>query len=494
MEGLTILLCIALSIPLIIVSLNRHGRKNHPPGPPALLFMAKMLLQRGPIYHFGSILRSLHARYRPIISVSLGRTFVFVADRRLAHSALIKGGGNFDSRPPPSDMFQLFLGGSMAASPLGAYFRLVRRNLHSQALHPSRVRLFASERQRVCAALVGSLRRQRDGEGIVTVRPLLGRCMFDVLTCMCFGVRLGQDALDDLFQMQLQISDAVSRFPVLEGIFFYDMAKWLWRRRWLALRERQKELMLPLIRAPRVQGDQGVLRCYADSLLELRVPEEGDRPLTEEEMVGLCSEFMIASMDTSLALFEWIMADMVNHPEVQAKVYEEVRGKPELTDDVLRGGGTPMPYLKAIVMEGLRMHPVAHLVFFHGVQNDAELGGYTVPKGADINFLIGDLGLDDTVWPAAREYRPERFLDDHEEVDITGSKEIKMAPFGAGRRMCPGYVLATLHAEYFIGSLVREFQWLPPPRVTVDMTEELAVAINMKHPLRARIIPRDMKQ
>ncbi|XP_048542702.1 cytochrome P450 89A2-like [Triticum urartu] len=493
MDGHTILLCITLSIPLIIFMFKGHGRKNLPPGPPGLVFLAKMLMHGGPLYHFGSVLRSLHARHGPIISVYLGRNFVFVADRRLAHSALIKGGGNFDSRPPPNDMFQLFLGGSMAASPLGAYFRLVRRNLHLEALHPSRVRLFAPARQRICEAFVGSLRRERDAssENIVTVRPFLARYLFNLLTCMCFGVTPGQEALDEMQQLQLQISDAVSRFPIFEGIFVYQITKRLLRKRWVALRKRQIELMLPLIRAPRggSEGDGGP-RCYADSLLELRVPEEGDRPLRDEEMVSLCTEFMIASMDTSLALLEWIMADLVKHPDVQAKLYEEVRGKPELTEDELRGSG--IPYLKAIVMEGLRLHPVAHLVFPHGVQSDTEMGGYMVPKGADINFLVGDFGLDETVWTAARKYQPERFLHDHD-VDITGTKEIKMAPFGAGRRMCPGYVLAILHAGYFVGSLVREFQWLPPAQGgqdTIDMTEELAVAINMKHPLRARIIPR----
>jgi cytochrome P450 len=88
--------------------------------------------------------------------------------------------------------------------------------------------------------------------------------------------------------------------------------------------------------------------------------------------------------------------------------------------------------------------------------------------------------------------RPERFLDGDEELDITGSREIKMAPFGAGRRMCPGYTLAMLHAEYFVGTLVREFQWLPPVegQDTVDMTEELSSFIVMKNRLRARIVPR----
>uniref|UniRef100_A0ACD5WRJ2 Uncharacterized protein n=1 Tax=Avena sativa TaxID=4498 RepID=A0ACD5WRJ2_AVESA len=485
MDGLSILLCITLlSIPLIFM-LNRHGgRKNLPPGPPALLFIAKCLMLKGPIYQLGPILRSLHARYGPIVSVCLGRTFVFVADRHLAYSALVKGGGNFDSRPQPSEIFTLFLGGSMSASPLGDYFRLVRRNLHSQALHPSRVRLFAPARKRVCDALAASLRLDAAShpQGIVTPRPLLARSLFDLLMYMTFGVWIGREALDEMQKMQLQISEAISRFPVLS--IFQGITKRLQRKQWasdVALRERQKELMLPLIRTPRAGGPP----CYADSLLELRVAEDGGRPLTDDEMVSLCSEFMIASLDTSVTLLEWIMAEIVNHPDVQAKLYEEVRGKPELGDDDLR----EMPYLKAVVLEGLRLRPTGHLVFPHGVQSDTELGGFMVPKGTDINFLVADFGLDDTVWTAAREFRPERFMENHD-VDITGTKEIKMVPFGAGRRMCPGYALAILHAQFFVGSLVREFQWLPPAQGTLDMTEELAMTIIMKHPLRARIIPR----
>ena len=33
--------------------------------------------------------------------------------------------------------------------------------------------------------------------------------------------------------------------------------------------------------------------------------------------------------------------------------------------------------------------------------------------------------------------------------------QIKMMPFGAGRRMCPGIGLAMLYLEYFVANLVR---------------------------------------
>jgi len=211
-------------------------------------------------------------------------------------------------------------------------------------------------------------------------------------------------------------------------------------------------------------------------------------------MVSLCSEFLNAGTDTTVTLLEWIMAELVNHPDVQAKVYEEViRAKRELDDAV--NNLQAIPYLKAVVLEGLRLHPPGHYLVPHAVRSDAEIiGGYTVPKGAEVNFMVAEIGRDESVWTAAREFRPERFLDGGEGsgVDITGSREIKMMPFGAGRRMCPGYALGMHHAEFFVGSLVRELEWLPAAEgETVNMEETVDFTTVMKYPLRARIVPRN---
>ncbi|RLM79642.1 cytochrome P450 89A2-like [Panicum miliaceum] len=114
--------------------------------------------------------------------------------------------------------------------------------------------------------------------------------------------------------------------------------------------------------------------------------------------------------------------------------------------------------------------------------------------GTLVNFLVAEIGRDEAVWTAAREFRPERFLDGGEgcDVDITGSKEIKMMPFGAGRRMCPGYALGMRHAEYLVARMVRELEWLPAAEgEVVDMAETVDFTTVMKHPLRARIVPRN---
>ncbi|KAM0047898.1 putative cytochrome P450 [Helianthus debilis subsp. tardiflorus] len=113
-----------------------------------------------------------------------------------------------------------------------------------------------------------------------------------------------------------------------------------------------------------------------------------------------------------------------------------------------------MPYLKAVVLEGLRRHPPAHFVLPHRVMKEVEVQGYMIPQGATINFMVGAMGLDPKVWDEPMEFKPERFLVNDGVFDVSGSKGIKMMPFGAGRRICPGSDLALLHLKYFVAKLI----------------------------------------
>ncbi|KAL6629701.1 hypothetical protein ACP70R_029466 [Stipagrostis hirtigluma subsp. patula] len=487
-----LLLCVTLA--LLFLLRDVRARKNQktarlPPGPPALLFLAKFLALRRSIFGLGPLLRELHARHGPVISLRLADTHVFVADRHLAHRMLVQGGATFADRPPAAEPRPMFSSGGrdITGSSHGPYWRLVRRNLAGKALHPAHIGHFAPARRSACDALVSNLRERGDGEA-VTLRPLLRRAMFELLVYMCFGAQLGQDELDEVVELQHRVLLSITDFPVFA--FFPAVTKRLFRKKWTAYvaeRRRQEELFVPLIHATRGGGDDPP--CYADSLRALRVADEGDRLLTDAEMVSLCSEFLNAGTDTVVTVIEWIMTQLVNHPDVQSKVYEEVKARPELND----GDIQVMPYLKAVVLEGLRLHPPSHFVLPHAAQSNADIGGYTVPKGAEVNFLVADIGRDETVWTAAQEFRPERFLDGGEGhgVDITGSREIKMMPFGAGRRMCPGYSLGMHHVEYFVARMVRELEWRPPvDNAVVDMTEELDFTIMMKHPLHARVVAR----
>ncbi|XP_003571058.1 cytochrome P450 89A2 [Brachypodium distachyon] len=488
----TLALTLAASLLFFLIGGRRRSNGRLPPGPPALLFLAKFLALGRSIFDLGPLLVDLHARHGPVISIRLFRTLVFVADRKAAHKALVQGGATFADRPPPLDPGRMLTAGGrdISSSSYGPYWRLVRRNLAAEALSPARVALFGPARKLACDGLVRSLLREQGDEGTaVMVRPLLRRAMFELLVYMCFGARLGQPELDEVESLQQEALRSVTTFPVFA--FFPAVTKRLFRRRWatyLAVRRRQDELFVPLIHATKLREDDPP--CYADSLLAVRVADEGGRALTDAEMVSLCSEFLNGGTDTTVTLLEWIVAELVNHPDVQSKLHDEVTksSNPDLNDVQAMP-----PYLKAVVMEGLRLHPPGHFVLPHGVQSDgAEIGGYAVPRGSEVNFLVAEIGRDDAVWTAAREFRPERFMEGGEGhgVDVTGSREIKMMPFGAGRRVCPGYSLGMHHAEYFVARMVRELEFRRVGKEMVDMAEVLDFTTVMKHPLRARVVAR----
>ncbi|KAK6289267.1 hypothetical protein POUND7_000808 [Theobroma cacao] len=140
----------------------------------------------------------------------------------------------------------------------------------------------------------------------------------------------------------------------------------------------------------------------------------------------------------------------------------------------------------AVILEGLRRHPPAHFVLPHKVIEDVVLNNFLVPRKGIVNFFIAEMGWDPKVWEDLMAFRPNRFLnsDGGEEVfNITGSKEIKMIPFGARRRMCLAYGLAMLHLEYFVASLILSFEWKVVDGDDIDLSEKQEFTMVMKNPL-----------
>ena len=231
---------------------------------------------------------------------------------------------------------------------------------------------------------------------------------------------------------------------------------------------------------------------YVDTLLDFELPEQ-KRKLFEEKMVSLCLEFLLAGTDTTSTALEWIMANMVKYPQIQERLLVEMKGvvgdgEKEVNEEDLN----KMPYLKAVVLEGLRRRPPAHFVIPHAVTEDVVLDGYLVPKKGTLNFMVAEMGRDPKVWEDPMAFKPERFLNGGGGgvFDITGSRKIKMMPFGAGRRMCLASGLAILHLEYFVATLVWNFESKAVEGGEVDLSEKLVFTVVMKNPLKAHLSPR----
>ncbi|KAF7001931.1 hypothetical protein CFC21_017486 [Triticum aestivum] len=211
-------------------------------------------------------------------------------------------------------------------------------------------------------------------------------------------------------------------------------------------------------------------------------------------MVSLVSEFLGGGADTIVAIIEWTLAHLVIQPEVQGKLRREVDAVDTVSvDKSLR----KMPYLHAVVLESLRMHPSVPFVPRRVRAEDATLlGETTVPTGDfNVRFFVGDIGRDRKTWTDPDEFQPERFLAGGEAEGVgpsAGPKEMKMMPFGAGHGFCPGMGLAMVNIKCFLATLVREFEWAPPAEGGggVDMNDPNVFFKVMKKPLSTRVTRR----
>ncbi|KAK8936181.1 Cytochrome P450 89A2 [Platanthera zijinensis] len=240
--------------------------------------------------------------------------------------------------------------------------------------------------------------------------------------------------------------------------------------------------------------------CYANTLLEFELPADnkggGKRKLREDEILDLCTEFIGASGHNTGIALEWIMAELVNHPRVQGRLAEELCLLGRIDGGRIDGDQemTSLPYLRAVVMEGIRLHPPSPS-FFRLVEKEFEVGGYAVPKGALVFFNAASMGVDERVWEDPLRFFPERFLAAGENAKrfLAAGENAKLMAFGRGRRMCAGSESAVFILGCFVAHLVREFEWSPAEGEQVDMSAKMEIFMPMKTPLRARIVRRTNK-
>ncbi|KAL5769940.1 hypothetical protein ACOSP7_014094 [Xanthoceras sorbifolium] len=516
METWSIVL-ISISIVAFFSLLSRNFSKNLPPSPPAIPIIGHLLWLRKPHDKMKLILRNLHEKYGPIFTLYIGsKPLIFVATRSLAHEALVQNGGVFADRPPALPTVKHIscnLHNINASN--GPTWQTLRRNLTSQILSRSRVKAYSHARKWVLKILVDRLVLHSQSGTPVCVVDHFRHALFCSLALMCFGEKLEEKQIVEIKHVLHRLALNLSRFEILN--VWPRFGKILFRKRWaefLQILQDIENVLVPFIEArqklrekklktskssylqkvPVENKEDDHVVTYLDTLLDLELPEENNRKLEDSEIVSLCAEFLDGGTDTTSTAFQWIMANLVKYPQVQEKLFMEMKevlgdGEEEVREEDLQR----VPYLKAVILEGLRLHPPGHLLIAHAVTHDTVLNGFVVPKKGLVNFMVAEMGRDPKAWKDPTAFKPERFLEisDLSQIfNITGSKEIKMMPFGAGRRICPGYSLAMLHLEYLVANMVWKFQWKAVEGDDVNLAEKEEFTIGMKYPLQAHLSPR----
>ncbi|MQM01053.1 hypothetical protein Taro_033797 [Colocasia esculenta] len=528
-HGSALLLLALLALSLYWLNVKPIHHRPHRPAsaaddvrrlPPALPATAvlTLILQLGCFRQgtpdWKSLLRRVFTTHGLIVTLraGAGNPTVVVADATLASRILVENGASFAGRPSALEPMPLIT--AVSAADYDSIWCALRHNLASGILNPSAIRSYTASRRRVLSSLLRRLTEVGESvDGVVAVRDHFLWAMFFLLADMVFGAStLDGDqvkSLQDAHQLLLSYYNGLA-FGFLSKIWGSVLPTSM--SILPKLRRSHEQIFLPLVRARREKmemmrrrqqqqqqhpHDQNPPTSYVDTLIVLELPDptnEGCRKLDDHEIVTFCAEFLSAGAETTSTALEWIMANITKHQVIQKKLVEEMERVIREHGEIKEENIHKMEYLSAVVMEGLRRHPPAYFLLPHRASSDASIGGYSIPKDSTVHFMVGDMGLDEKNWSDPLEFKPERFLlggaECHKLGVVVGKEEIKMMPFGAGRRACPGLGLAMLLLKYFVANLVTQYDWKAVEEEGIDLTEKLGLTVVMKNPLKARLYKR----
>lgn len=161
----------------------------------------------------------------------------------------------------------------------------------------------------------------------------------------------------------------------------------------------------------------------------------------------------LAGSDTTASAIRATMLHILTNPPVLTKLLEELARAP-ISDPIQDSEARKLPYLQAVIKEGLRIHcPVTGLMFKEVPAEGDTVNGFFVPGGTKIGYCGFGLFLDEGLWgPDARVFRPERWLEGTSE-ELKRKEGLLDMVFGYGRSQCLGKSIAQLELNKVIAQV-----------------------------------------
>ena len=161
-----------------------------------------------------------------------------------------------------------------------------------------------------------------------------------------------------------------------------------------------------------------------------------DAGLTDDVLRDQMLTMLIAGHDTSTALLAWTFALLGQHPDVHARLVEEVN----TTDK--------SPLLDQVIKESLRLYPPIY-VGNRRIAEEMHFDNGTIPAGERMFYSIYLTHRDLNVWDSPENFCPERFARGRK------TQPFSYIPFGGGPRSCIGAAFGQAEARIVMARLLQ---------------------------------------
>ncbi|XP_050234301.1 trimethyltridecatetraene synthase-like [Mercurialis annua] len=489
------------TIALIILSRRLRRRKlNLPPGPKPWPIIGNLNLI-GPLPH-----RSLHAlsqKYGPIMQLKFGSFPLIVGSSvEMAKIILKTQDVTFCGRPKfAAGKYTTYDYSDITWSQYGPYWRQARKMCVVELFSAKRLESYEYIRKEELRSFLKNIFSSNNNP--INLKDQLSDLSLNVISRMVLGKKYTvksesseteivspdefKEMIDELFLLNgvLDIGDSIPWLACL------DLQGYIKRMKALSKRfDRFLEHVLDEHDERRKKVDNFVAKDMVDILLQLADDPNLEVKLERIGIKGFTQDLIAGGTESSAVTVEWAISELLKKPELFKTATEEldrVIGKERWVEekDIVN-----LPFIDAIAKETMRLHPVAPMLVPRQCREDTKISGYDVPEGTRVLVNVWTIGRDPTIWDNPDEFCPDRFIG--KDIDVKGC-DFELLPFGAGRRMCPGYPLGMKVIQVSLANLLQGFNWNLPgdmKKEDLNMDEIFGLSTPKEKPLVVVAQPR----
>ncbi|KVI06445.1 cytochrome P450 78A5-like [Cynara cardunculus var. scolymus] len=477
-------------------ALSKPRPKTAIPGPAGFPFLGLVFAFASSLTHRTLAKLSTASNAKRLMAFSVGMTrFVISSHPETAKEIL--NSSAFADRPVKESAYELLFHRAMGFAPYGDYWRNLRRISSTHLFSPKRVAGFGVFRQDIGLKMVDQVMSSMEKNGVVEVKRILHFASLNNVMMSVFGKSyddFGENGGGgDGHELEKLVSEGYQLLGIFNWSDHFPIVSWFdfqgVRKRCRDLVSKVNDFVGEIIkqhRETRSDNERTTMAVSDGDFVDVLLDLESENKFSDADMIAVLWEMIFRGTDTVAILLEWILARMVLHPDIQAKAQSEIQGVVGRDRRVTHSDMANLPYLHAIVKETLRVHPPGPLLSWARLAiHDTQVGSHLVPAGTTAMVNMWAITHDEHIWVEPERFNPDRFLT--EDVAIMGS-DLRLAPFGAGRRVCPGKAMGLETVHLWLAQLLQNFKWVA--NGSVDMSECLKMSLEMKKPLVCKAVAR----